>query len=407
MNICLIMNGNRYPPDITWGIGAVTAELAHGLQKMGHQPVVIAESAGAPTYHYIENEVPVYRVRPFVLPNEASKFRRLAHPLSYAAQVWRLLHRIGPRHQFDIIEASSAHFPGLFNAYLPQHNRSGNIAQVTRLYTTYNDIFAAHGEKYGKVTRALVELEAREVRRAPLAIANSAAHADAYARYHGVARDKIRVVHLAAPNLEYYETHEPPVYPRDSERLRFLFVGRMEAKKGPLEMLLAFNNLAQLDEFSSAELHYVGQDSTIKDGQTTQQYAQARLSEAVRRRIIFRGEVSNTELYEQYARCDIYVSPTYTESFGLVVLEAMLFGRPVIASRVGGIPEIVKEGETALLVPHRDVAALTAAMLELARDPARREQMGRAGRQRALANFSHHQMLEKSLAVYREAMSMI
>lgn len=404
MNVCLIMNGNRYPPDVTWGIGAVTSELAHGLKKMGHNPVVIAESSGAPSYDYTENGVPVYRIRPYVLPNEASKLRRLAHPLSYAWQTWRLLQKIGPGYQFDIIEASSAHFPGLFNAYLPPKGANGKtIPQVTRLYTTYNDIFTAHGEKYGSTTRALVELEAREVRRAPVAIANSASHADSYARYHKVARNKIRVIHLAAPNLEYYETHQPAEYPHDPAKVRFLYVGRLELKKGPLEMLQAFNNLAKLDEFKGAELHYVGQDSVVKDGMTTQQYAQQILSEDVRQRVFFHGEVSNEELHEQYGRCDIYVSPTYFESFGLVVLEAMIFGRPVIASRVGGIPEIVKEGETALLVPHKNVEALTEAMLELARDPAKREQMGRAGRERALQDFSHHQMLEKSLQAYREA----
>ena len=90
------MNGNRYPPDITWGIGAVTAELAHGLKKMGHNPVVVAELAAAPSYHYREKDVPVYRLRPYVLPNEASKWRRLAHPLSYAWQVRQLLRKIGP-----------------------------------------------------------------------------------------------------------------------------------------------------------------------------------------------------------------------------------------------------------------------------------------------------------------------
>ena len=191
----------------------------------------------------------------------------------------------GPQYQFDVIEASSAHFPGLFNAYLPPRTNGKKVPQVTRLYTTYNDIFTAHGEKYGSVTRALVELEAREVRRAPLAIANSAYHADAYSRYHKVDRAKVRVIHLAAPNLEYYEEHQPPAYPHDPQRLHFLYVGRMEAKKGPLEMLLAFNKLAQMSEFSEAELHFVGKDSQIKDGLTTQEYAASHLAEDVRRRI--------------------------------------------------------------------------------------------------------------------------
>ena len=89
-----------------------------------------------------------------------------------------------------------------------------------------------------------------------------------------------------------------------------------------------------------------------------------------------------------------------------MILEAMIFSRPVIATRVGGVPEVVKEGETALLVPHKDVEALVRSDDRVRTRSQRREKMGHAGRTRALTDFSHRQMLEKSLAVYEDAIKL-
>lgn len=99
---------------------------------------------------------------------------------------------------------------------------------------------------------------------------------------------------------------------------------------------------------------------------------------------------------------DLLMAPSLREGFGLAVLEAMALGIPVIATRVGGLSELVAEGETGLLVPPADPPALAAALHRMLEDPALRRRLGEAGRARARRDFTIGRMAEETLAVYRE-----
>jgi glycosyltransferase involved in cell wall biosynthesis len=103
-----------------------------------------------------------------------------------------------------------------------------------------------------------------------------------------------------------------------------------------------------------------------------------------------------------YARNAIVVVPSRGEGFGMVALEAAAHGRAAIVSDVGGLPEIVDDGATGLVVPSDDPVALAAAIVELASDPARVSQLGAAARKRALVSFSTERTVEGVEAVYRE-----
>jgi glycosyltransferase involved in cell wall biosynthesis len=106
------------------------------------------------------------------------------------------------------------------------------------------------------------------------------------------------------------------------------------------------------------------------------------------------------------ASCDVVAFPTLPtlgEGFGLAALEAMAAERPVIATRVASLPEIVADGETGILVPPDDPVPLAAALALLATNRGLREQFGAAGRRRAFERFALHQMVAATLSVYREA----
>ena len=101
-----------------------------------------------------------------------------------------------------------------------------------------------------------------------------------------------------------------------------------------------------------------------------------------------------------YRRAEIVVHPVRWEGFGLALLEAMLAEKPVVASRVSSVPEIVVDGQSGILVPPDDPAALAEAAIGLLDDPGRAAALGRAGLARARREFSVAQMADRTLAVY-------
>jgi glycosyltransferase involved in cell wall biosynthesis len=111
--------------------------------------------------------------------------------------------------------------------------------------------------------------------------------------------------------------------------------------------------------------------------------------------------VDSALLHALYARADVFVHAPRYEGSSLVTLEAMAHGRPVVATRAGGIPDKVRDGETGRLVAAGDTEALSAALASLAGDRSLREEMGRRGRERAEAHFAWGRIIERVLALYR------
>lgn len=119
--------------------------------------------------------------------------------------------------------------------------------------------------------------------------------------------------------------------------------------------------------------------------------------------VFFAGKAG--DVAEWLRRADVFVHPARWEGFGLVVLEAMLAGLPVVASRVSALPELVADGETGLLVPPDDPNALASAVVRLLGDRQLAARLGEAGLARARAEFSVDRMARDTLAVYRAALA--
>jgi glycosyltransferase involved in cell wall biosynthesis len=109
-------------------------------------------------------------------------------------------------------------------------------------------------------------------------------------------------------------------------------------------------------------------------------HAELALGDAVH----FLGEISRTRLAEEYVNADCFCLPSVQEGFGIVFLEAMAAGLPIVACRTAAVPEVVADGVTGLLVPPESPERLTDALEEILTDSARRKEYGEAARQRAL-----------------------
>lgn len=191
-----------------------------------------------------------------------------------------------------------------------------------------------------------------------------------------------------------------PAVPLAGDEVDLLFVGRLVERKGVQVLIEA---LPRVLERRSARLTVVGEGAW---GERLRRLAEER---GVADRVRFRGFVAEEELRRLYASCDIFVLPAVTdergdtEGLGVVLLEALRFGRPVIASEAGGIPDIVRPGRSGRLVPPGDVAALARAILETAADPDSARRVAEAGRRWADVRFSWKRIVDDLLDTYREA----
>jgi len=115
-------------------------------------------------------------------------------------------------------------------------------------------------------------------------------------------------------------------------------------------------------------------------------------------RAVFLGRVP--DIQDVYAAADVFALPSHMEGFGLVYIEAAFHGVPSIGTRVGGVPDVILDGETGLLVPPGDPDALAAAIGRLRDDPPLRCRLGEAARTRAYAEFTEERMAERYAAVF-------
>jgi phosphatidylinositol alpha-1,6-mannosyltransferase len=121
-------------------------------------------------------------------------------------------------------------------------------------------------------------------------------------------------------------------------------------------------------------------------------------------RVHFTGFVTDEALHELYHNCDLFVMPSAGEGFGFVFLEAMKYGKPILAANSGGAPEVVQDGITGQLVEYGDRQELAEALINLCLDPAKRTRMGNAGYQRLQDNFTFPHFNDKFSAILRQQM---
>jgi glycosyltransferase involved in cell wall biosynthesis len=119
---------------------------------------------------------------------------------------------------------------------------------------------------------------------------------------------------------------------------------------------------------------------------------------------LFTGRVPLQEKLEFYSISDIFVLPSISEAFGMVIIEAMASGLPVIGSNAGGIPEIIKHGENGLLFKVGDYQSLAEKILILLNDEKMCKEMGKKSRRIAVQNFSYERMANEYIKVYKEVL---
>ncbi|HLF26867.1 MAG TPA: glycosyltransferase family 4 protein [Anaerolineae bacterium] len=188
---------------------------------------------------------------------------------------------------------------------------------------------------------------------------------------------------------------------RGQERpYRLLLAGHISPRKGVFHLVQAVARLRE--RFPEIELHVAG---PVVSGYDPAYYPamQAFISEhALQQQVQFTGRLDETALLQEYAACAIFALPSKQETAPMVIEQAMAAGKPVVATRVGGIPQLVAQGQTGLLVEHGDVAGLTEALARLLSDPVLRTRMGKQGKEAACQRFRAEIVARQTYEVYCE-----
>jgi glycosyltransferase involved in cell wall biosynthesis len=257
---------------------------------------------------------------------------------------------------------------------------AGKLARVPVLAST------KHGFNAFRERRAFALADRGLARLADVHIAISAGLARYLAEVEGLDESRFEIVHYGiAPG------DEPPPARRGP---RLLCVGRLVPIKGHDTLLRAFAAAAVSVPGLTLEL--------AGDGPLRGKLEALAAELGVAGTVTFAGRVPS--VVPAYERAAIVVVPSRGEGFGMVALEAAERGRAVIASAVGGLPEIVEDGVTGVLVPPDDVERLAAAIAELAADGDRAARLGGAARERALREFTLDRCADRTDAVYRAAL---
>jgi glycosyltransferase involved in cell wall biosynthesis len=198
-------------------------------------------------------------------------------------------------------------------------------------------------------------------------------------------------------DLRRFGPHVEPE-PRPERLHRIVCASRLVERKGTADLVEA---LAYVD---GAEMHIAGGPEASALGADLEARRLRRLAErhGVGDRLVLRGRLSRDGIARLMASADVVACAPWYEPFGIVPLEAMACGVPVVATSVGGQIDSVVHGRTGLHVPPRDPAALGAALAGLLADPARREAFSAAGRARARAMYDFERIAASTRAVYAE-----
>jgi glycosyltransferase involved in cell wall biosynthesis len=355
--------------DETGGAQVHVRDLSEALLASGHEVVVLAGGQGSFSAELTARGIPHRHIPHLAVPLAPGKdFLALC-------EIVRELRRVQP----DIVAAHSA--------------KAGLLGRIAAAALGYPAVFTPHGWSIGDRISRSKGIFFRYIERAASAFSSRIVNVCNYevdlAVSTGVAKaPKLVMVHNGLPDVDDDLRANPSTDPP-----RLVMVARMAEPKDHATLLSALSRL----QYLPWTLELVGGgplEATLK-----QQAVELGISD----RVDFLGHIADPSARLRSAQ--IFVLASRSEAFPYSILEAMRAGLPVIASRVGGIPEAVEHGGNGLLTPPRDVDALERVLSQVLSAPTLRKKLGDNGRRRFLASFTFDQMFAKTMLIYQQALS--
>ena len=395
---CYVFVSKSYPPESVGGIGRYIYQLATEVARMGHQVHVLTVGVDHDRVDF-EEGVWVHRIcQRESAPPVGIEIPQ--HLWNFSRTMFEEAQEIGSRRTINAVYAPVWDVEGI--AFLI----AKDFPLVTSLQTTMASYLDANDEKrkdtdfLRSFAEPVLALEKRLMTESDRIHAISGAIVDEIERQYDFRFDPTRVdlVPLGLADWSQLRAELPPALANGD--LRLCFVGRMEFRKGADVFLSLVRSLLQA--YPHLHIDIVGNDRIpLATGSTMRaEFERAHEDLAHGGRVIFHGSVSDERLRGFYTAADLVVAPSRFESFGLVHLEGMMFGKPVVGSAIGGMREVIVDGETGLLAQPGDPISLRATIARLLEDPGLRQQLGQSGRSRYLRQFQPRGMAEGVIAAF-------
>lgn len=374
MNVALF--ASAFHPHIG-GVEELVRQLAHTYRRKGHGAIVVTNRWPPTLPEFEEFEgIPVYR---FAMRTPGGSLRERAKYQFHRAATERRMLDVLRRYAVDLIHVQCV-------------SANGYYAQVARRALRLPLVVTAQGERTMDAGR--IYQRSAYMNRMLCALLAEADHITACSRHtlddletwYGQPFGARAGVVYNGIDLSSFERASPYPHPRPY----LLGIGRHVPQKGFDVLLQAFAQASQ----TSHDLLLAG------DGPERPTLERLSADLGLGERVRFIGRADRPMAVSLFAGCSFFVLPSRQEPQGIVNLEAMAAGKAILASRVGGVPEIVQDGKTGLLFPAGDADALAEAIERLTADAALRQRLGAAGRERAQA-FDWDAIADQYLDIYQ------
>ena len=362
------------------GSGAVATELGLALAERGHE------------VHFVSYDQPFrlgsFRERVFFHEVEMVDYPLFEHP-PYALALAVSLHDTALKHDLDLVHMHYA-IPHAVSAYLARQmlGRERRLRIVTTLHGTDITLVGLHPSFHAITRFSILESDGLT--------AVSSYLKDETVRDFTVPAERIEVI----PNFIDTELWRPDREPCHRGKLApggekiVMHISNFRSVKRVEDVVAAF---AGIQERVPARLVMVG------DGPDRPRARQRAEELGVMDKVLFLGKHQSVD--ELLSCADLFLLPSENESFGLAALEAMACGAPVIATRAGGLPEVVEEGVTGRLLEVGDVVGMAAAGTELLMDDALHTRLSEAGRSAAEKRYSAQAVVPRYEAYYERVLA--
>lgn len=385
MKICFL--SRDYPPNFVGGVGTYVLEISRALAGLGHEVHVITGAGEGPAGEFLEEGVHVHRFAPHPLSFLSllrEPFPSTCERLEYSFSVFQALKKLVKKHAIDIVESCEARFEGLWY-YLWRKNPP----LVIKLHTPEGIVYKLNREELSGDQKLIRLLEEFWILKAKKKIGLSRAIWELCTDHYALERKEPPFV----PNPVDLAHFKPSN--QEAETGLVLYCGRLEFRKGVHILVRSIPYI--LEKCPQAKFVFLGDDCGMK-GYLTRKVTELGIADKVK----FIPAVPRKNMPEYYRRGQVCVVPSLWENYPYAVLEAMACGRTVIASRCGGIPEILRDGENGVLTEPGSVIGLADSIIKLLTNEVLRDRLEKNARNFVEKNCNPEEVARKTLEIYEK-----